>query len=58
MKIQYGVYNSKKIIETPNFSDIFEHIVDRFKGVGLSCDPNNQLNVCTTSETEGDVVHA
>ena len=24
---------------------------------GLSCEPNNQLNVYTTSETEGEVVH-
>ena len=28
-----------------------------FRVRGLSCEPNNQLNFCTTSETEGDVVH-
>ena len=22
-----------------------------------SCEPNNQLNICTTSVTEGEVVH-
>ena len=40
----YGdlVYKFKKIIGNPNFR-------------GWSCEPNNQLNVCTTSVTEGEV---
>ena len=28
---------------------------DRLSGQVLSCEPNNQLNVCTTSVTEGEV---
>ena len=41
---------------TPQYMNCIQH--EDFKRVqvrGLSCEPNNQLNVCTTSETEGEV---
>ena len=65
------VYKFKKIIGNPNFSNLLKRIVNRFKRAGYSldimrqtaflvfrgwsCEPNNQLNVCTTSVTEGEV---